>query len=138
MADYLTIGQAAQELDVPDYVLRFWEKKFKQISPSKRRGGRRYYSKADIETIKKIKNLLHHSGYTIKGANLILNNKITKINNLQSIPQITMASPKKTIKQLPPQPDLFGDSFASEAKEKLKELLERLKQAQNLLNSQSN
>ncbi len=125
MAKYLTIGEASKELNVPDYVLRFWEKKFKVIHPSKRRGGRRYYSEEDIETIKKIKSLLHGGGYTIKGANVILNNKLVDINT-------SMASPKKIVSKQ--QPDLFGaDDFSAEAKVKLKELLERLKKAQEVL-----
>jgi DNA-binding transcriptional MerR regulator len=128
MAKYLTIGEASKELNVPDYVLRFWEKKFKAIHPSKRRGGRRYYSEEDIATIKQIKSLLHGSGYTIKGANVILNNKLVDINT-------SMASPKKILKSKQ-QPDLFGaEDFSAESKQKLKELLERLKKAQDVLAS---
>ena len=126
MAKFLTIGEASKELNVPDYVLRFWEKKFKAIHPSKRRGGRRYYSEEDIATIKKIKSLLHEGGYTIKGANVILNNKLVNINR-------SMASPKKITKDRQ-QPDLFGaEDFSAEAKVSLKDLLERLKKAQDLL-----
>lgn len=133
MAEYLTIGEAARELDVPDYVLRFWEKKFKAIHPSKRRGGRRYYSAEDIETIKKIKSLLHYGGYTIKGANVILNNKLVEVNTHMS--NVTSVKKNKTRQQ----PDLFGaDDFSAEAKNKLHELLERLKKARDVLAAQNN
>lgn len=63
-----TISEAADLLDVPQHVLRFWETKFSQIKPLKRSGGRRYYRPEDIDTLLKIKNLLYKQGYTIKGA----------------------------------------------------------------------
>lgn len=63
-----TISEAADMLDVPQHVLRFWETKFAQIKPLKRNGGRRYYRPDDIETLVVIKNLLYKQGFTIKGA----------------------------------------------------------------------
>ena len=64
---FRTIGEAASQLDVPQHVLRFWEVKFSQISPVKRRGGRRYYRPKDIDLLLKIRKLLYEDGYTIKG-----------------------------------------------------------------------
>ena len=61
-----TIGEVSEELDIPQHVLRFWENKFAQLSPEKRRG-RRYYTQKDIALLKKIKHLLKQQGYTIKG-----------------------------------------------------------------------
>ncbi|MDB1135725.1 MerR family transcriptional regulator [Candidatus Anaplasma sp. TIGMIC] len=69
---FFTIGRVAQEVGVEQYVLRFWESKFSQISPVKRRG-RRLYSRRDIEMIKKIKHMLYDLGYTIRGAQAELN-----------------------------------------------------------------
>lgn len=63
-----TIKEAADLLDVPQHVLRFWETKFPQINPLKRGGGRRYYRPDDIETLVRIKHLLYKQGYTINGA----------------------------------------------------------------------
>lgn len=63
-----TIKEAADILDVPQHVLRFWETKFPQINPLKRGGGRRYYRPDDIDTLIRIKNLLYKQGYTIQGA----------------------------------------------------------------------
>ncbi len=63
-----TISEAADLLDVPQHVLRFWETKFSQIKPLKRNGGRRFYRPEDIEVLLQIKNLLYKQGYTIKGA----------------------------------------------------------------------
>lgn len=63
-----TISEAADQLDVPQHVLRFWETKFTQIKPLKRNGGRRFYRPEDMEVLGQIKHLLYKQGYTIKGA----------------------------------------------------------------------
>lgn len=63
-----TISEAADMLEVPQHVLRFWETKFTQIKPLKRNGGRRYYRPEDMDVLQHIKNLLYKQGYTIKGA----------------------------------------------------------------------
>ncbi len=63
-----TIGEAAKEVGVEPHVLRFWEKKFKQIDPVKRGSGRRYYRAEDISFLIKLRTLLHDEGFTIKGA----------------------------------------------------------------------
>lgn len=75
-----TIGEVASLLDVPTHVLRFWEGKFKQIKPIKRRGGHRYYRPEDITTITDIKALLHDRGFTIKGAQKYLKDAKKKKN----------------------------------------------------------
>ena len=72
-----------------NYILRFWEKEFKQIRP-KLINNRRYYTVEQVELIKKIKFLLRDEGMTIKGAKNILNRKIKKLdvsnsNSLQAV-----------------------------------------------------
>ncbi len=69
---FRTISEAAEELDVPQHVLRFWETRFSQIKPMKRAGGRRYYRPADIDLLKGIRSLLYTDGYTIRGLQRIL------------------------------------------------------------------
>ena len=64
---FRTISEAAEELDVPQHVLRFWESRFPQIKPMKRAGGRRFYRPADIAVLRGVRRLLHEEGYTIKG-----------------------------------------------------------------------
>ena len=64
---YRTISEAADELGVATHVLRFWETKFPEIEPLKKGAGRRYYRPEDISFLKKIRDLLHHEGYTIRG-----------------------------------------------------------------------
>jgi DNA-binding transcriptional MerR regulator len=69
---FRTIAEVAGELDLPPHVLRFWESKFPQVKPLKRRGGRRYYRPEDVSLLRRIRALLYRDGYTIKGAQRLL------------------------------------------------------------------
>ncbi|RIY03576.1 MerR family transcriptional regulator [Aureimonas flava] len=69
---FRTISEAAEELDLPAHVLRFWETRFPQIKPMKRGGGRRYYRPDDVELLKGIRYLLYVRGFTIRGVQRIL------------------------------------------------------------------
>ncbi|WP_243404159.1 MerR family transcriptional regulator [Zavarzinia aquatilis] len=69
---FRTISEVAQELDVPQHVLRFWETRFPQIKPMKRGGGRRYYRPEDVALLRGIRHLLYSDGYTIKGVQKVL------------------------------------------------------------------
>jgi DNA-binding transcriptional MerR regulator len=69
---FRTISEVADELDVPQHVLRFWETRFTQIKPMKRSGGRRYYRRDDVELLRGIRQLLYGQGYTIRGVQRIL------------------------------------------------------------------
>jgi DNA-binding transcriptional MerR regulator len=69
---FRTIGEVADELEIPKHVLRFWEGRFPQIRPMKRGGGRRYYRPEDMELLRGIRALLHAEGYTIRGVQKIL------------------------------------------------------------------
>ena len=69
---FRTISEVAEDLDLPQHVLRFWETRFSQIKPMKRGGGRRYYRPDDIELLKGIRILLYDQGYTIKGVQKLL------------------------------------------------------------------
>ena len=64
---FRTISEAADEIGVPQHVLRFWESKFSFIRPMKRAGGRRFYRPQDISVLSGVRRLLHDEGYTIKG-----------------------------------------------------------------------
>jgi DNA-binding transcriptional MerR regulator len=69
---FRTISEVADDLAVPQHVLRFWEMRFAQIKPMKRSGGRRYYRPDDVDLLRGIKRLLYGEGYTIKGVQRIL------------------------------------------------------------------
>jgi DNA-binding transcriptional MerR regulator len=70
---YRTIGEVADELDLPAHVLRFWESKFSQLEPLKRSGGRRYYRPEDVVLVQRIRQCLYQEGYTIRGVQRLLN-----------------------------------------------------------------
>jgi DNA-binding transcriptional MerR regulator len=69
---FRTISEVADELDLPQHVLRFWESRFHDIKPMKRGGGRRYYRPDDIDLLRGIRHLLYGEGYTIRGVQRIL------------------------------------------------------------------
>lgn len=69
---FRTISEVAEDLDLPQHVLRFWETRFPQIKPLKRGGGRRYYRPDDVILLRGIRHLLYGEGYTIKGVQRIL------------------------------------------------------------------
>jgi len=72
---FKTISEVANELDVQQHVLRFWETKFSYVRPLKRGGGRRYYRPEDVQLLKAIHHLLYTDGYTIKGVQKMLREK---------------------------------------------------------------
>ena len=69
---FRTISEVADDLHIPQHVLRFWETKFPQLKPLKRGGGRRYYRPEDIGLLRRISDLLYTQGYTIKGVQRLL------------------------------------------------------------------
>ncbi len=69
---FRTIGEVAKALGIKHHVLRYWEEQFPMLSPLTRAGGRRYYRAEDIALIRDIDRLLHHEGYTIRGARLAI------------------------------------------------------------------
>ncbi|HWL05570.1 MAG TPA: MerR family transcriptional regulator [Xanthobacteraceae bacterium] len=69
---FRTISEVAEELDVPQHVLRFWETRFREIKPLKRGGGRRYYRPDDVSLLRGIRHLLYGEGYTIRGVQRLL------------------------------------------------------------------
>lgn len=81
---FRTISEAAEELGVPQHVLRFWETKFSFIRPMKRAGGRRFYRPQDLAVLKGVQTLLHHEGYTIKG--------VQKLHKEQGVKRLLIAS----------------------------------------------
>lgn len=69
---FRTIGEVAKALGIRQHVLRYWEEQFPMLSPVKRSGNRRYYRPEDVELIETIDRLVHHQGYTLRGARLAL------------------------------------------------------------------
>ena len=82
---FRTISEVADELDVPQHVLRFWESRFREIRPMKRGGGRRYYRPDDVDLLRGIQHLLYGEGYTILGAQRILKDHGIKFVQKESV-----------------------------------------------------
>lgn len=106
---FRTISEVADELDIPQHVLRFWESRFPQIRPMKRAGGRRYYRPDDVDLLRGIRHLLYGEGYTIRGVQRILREQGPKF--VQAVWQPGAAQPvaqpdeepAETPEQLPPR-----------------------------------
>lgn len=81
---FRTISEAAEELGVPQHVLRFWETRFSFIRPMKRAGGRRFYRPQDLVVLRGVRRLLHEEGYTIKG--------VQKLHREQGVPRLVLAA----------------------------------------------
>ena len=72
---FRTISEVAEDLELPQHVLRFWETRFTQIKPMKRGGGRRYYRPEDVDLLRGIRLLLYGEGFTIRGVQRLLKDK---------------------------------------------------------------
>lgn len=109
---FRTISEVADELGVPQHVLRFWETRFFQVRPLKRGGGRRYYRPEDVALIKKIHHLLYTEGYTIKGVQKLLKT-VTKAQLLAengvSAPAPAVTEARAYITQEPANEDVAAD-----------------------------
>jgi DNA-binding transcriptional MerR regulator len=90
---FRTISEVADDLKVPQHVLRFWESRFAQIKPMKRAGGRRYYRPDDVDLLRGIHHLLYGEGYTIRGVQRILRDQGVKF--VQSVWQAGAAQPMR-------------------------------------------
>jgi len=100
---FRTISEVADELALPQHVLRFWETRFPQIRPMKRGGGRRYYRPDDIDLLRGIRYLLYGEGYTIRGVQRILR---------EQGPRFVVGAGRGDMSGLyPPEP---GDSLAGQ------------------------
>ncbi len=102
---FRTISEVAEELDLPQHVLRFWESRFPNIKPLKRGGGRRYYRPEDVDLLRGIRRLLYSDGYTIKGVQRILREQ--GVRTVQSVGQgLDVAN----LMALPPNSPLENDA----------------------------
>lgn len=135
MSEFKTISEVAEQLDLPQHVLRFWETQFSQVKPVKRKGGRRFYASKDVEILEKIKNLLYVKGYTIKGAKKALNQHFLPGDNLLIQESEDMKKQKATAAATANQIDIFEVINRPTADEKtaLQKILINLKEMEKLL-----
>ena len=101
---YFTIGEVAQLCVLKPHVLRYWEQEFLQLTPSKRRGNRRYYQRKDVLLVRQIQTLLYENGYTIEGARAQLSGEegveMKKIQNAQALMQIMFTQLESVVEEL--------------------------------------
>ncbi len=90
---FRTISEVADDLQIPQHVLRFWESKFPQLKPLKRGGGRRYYRPEDITLLRKISELLYTQGYTIKGVQRLLRDGVVEDAPAGGMPELPLGHP---------------------------------------------
>ncbi len=129
---FRTISEVAEELDLPQHVLRFWETRFSQIKPMKRGGGRRYYRLDDVQLLRGIRLLLYAEGFTIRGVQRLLKEKgvafVAAVGQTGSIQTLTAAErdvetdpdaaePPDTVPEPPRDDDRGVISFGSAASE---------------------
>ena len=95
---YFSISEVAEMCSLKPHVLRYWEREFPTLSPTKRTGNRRYYKVADIEIIRKIRSLLYDRGFTIHGARDILASKASYSECISLNEKITSAPALSVIK----------------------------------------
>ncbi len=65
---YFRIGEVAGMVGVEPHVLRYWEREFRAIRPTKSSKGQRVYSRKDVENLLRVRALLYEEGFTIAGA----------------------------------------------------------------------
>jgi DNA-binding transcriptional MerR regulator len=106
---FRTISEVAEDLDLPQHVLRFWETRFNQIKPLKRGGGRRYYRPEDVDLLRGIRLLLYAEGFTIRGVQRLLKEKgvgfVSGVGQSGSVQTVTAAQ-RGRAEPPPPRVDL--------------------------------
>lgn len=122
---YRTIGEVSDMLGVAQHVLRFWESRFSQIRPVKRAGNRRYYRPDDVALIRRIRQLLHDEGYSIRGVQ-----KLLKEQGVKAVMEGEGTAPPAT----PPAAPTQGGTGASAGdREAIREVLAELRQIRDIL-----
>ena len=122
-AAFRTISEVAEELDVAQHVLRFWETRFHHLRPLKRGGGRRYYRPEDIRLLRRIKQLLYTDGYTIKGVQRLIRQDGLAALQAERAPQERTEAAREEVAGAPPVADRPTLERAIEALESCRRLL---------------
>ena len=138
---FRTISEAAEELDLPQHVLRFWETRFATIKPLKRGGGRRYYRPEDVLLLRGIRHLLYDQGFTIKGVQRILKDQgpryVIAVGEGKAIdeilPMIEEAEAASDAAELEEAIMLASPALDEESREKLSAVLRELLECKRIL-----
>lgn len=146
---FRTISEVAEDLDVPQHVLRFWETRFSHIKPLKRGGGRRYYRPDDVDLLKGIRHLLYGEGYTIRGVQRILKSEGVRFVQAVGRGEESVSAPRQEARESVTEddeefidsPDVesghapLQDALPEEALRKLQSALDELVECDRVLRS---
>ena len=140
---FRTISEVAEDLGLPQHVLRFWETRFNQIRPLKRGGGRRYYRPDDIDLLKGIRQLLYGEGYTIRGVQRILKSEgvrfvqgVGRGEEIVAAPDRESEAPEAADAEAEvPAPDTEAPSLPPEAMQRLRGALDELRECERVLST---
>ena len=128
---YRTIGEVAEDLELPPHVLRFWESKFPQLKPLKRGGGRRYYRPEDVALLRRIRQCLYQDGYTIRGVQKLLGDpgadaspQTPNLFPLDPPPDGAANEPPRSPRRRPAKPGAIDPETRAALEEIRRELLE--------------
>ena len=97
---FRTIGELSHELGVAQHILRYWETKFPQLRPLQRAGNRRYYRPADVALARRIHRLLSQDGYTVRGVQKLLRDKMEPVS--AEAPIVPVPAPPPSPERQPP------------------------------------
>jgi len=114
---FRTISEVADELHIPQHVLRFWETRFPQVKPLKRGGGRRYYRPDDIALLRRISDLLYIQGYTIKGVQRLLREGDGTLSGDLPPPDVADRGDEEALPAAAPDAQPVGEEVSAAAEE---------------------
>ena len=82
---YFRIGEVSGIVGVEPHVLRYWEAEFDAIKPVRGKSRQRLYRRRDVELLLQIKELLHRQGYTIAGAQKMVQQEVRRADSRQQV-----------------------------------------------------
>ena len=94
---FYKIGEISNIAELEPYVLRYWESEFPFLKPRKNKTGQRVYTRKDLETILRIKNMLYKEKYTIAGVKKRFGNHSVRKN---AVSMETIQTVKKKLKEI--------------------------------------
>jgi DNA-binding transcriptional MerR regulator len=65
---YYSISEVSEMFDVNASTIRFWEKEFDILKPTKNKKGNRLFTQKDIENLRLIVHYVKEKGHTLQGA----------------------------------------------------------------------
>ncbi|WP_394837886.1 MerR family transcriptional regulator [Pendulispora rubella] len=112
---YFRIGEVASIVGVEPHVLRYWEREFRMIRPTKSTKGQRVYSRRDLENLLRVRDLLYKEGFTIAGAK-------KRLRNAGDEPEARESEERSEIEEPPRHGERDGGSSETKMRQTLVDL----------------